>query len=105
METRLLWAIIAVLGLTNLLVTVLVLRSRYYSIGQKLAQCAIVWVVPFFGPVAVWSFLRTQEHADIFDTRAYPEPSQKMVAVEVDNAIHDAFGSGGGAEGGGADGH
>lgn len=31
-----------------------------------------------------------------FDTRAFPEGSQKGVAVEVQNAIHDSFGGGGG---------
>jgi hypothetical protein len=91
------------LCLVNLTISVLVLLSRYYSWPQKLAQCAIVWVVPIIGPVAIWAFLRAQGESDTFDTRAYPEPSQKMAAVEVDNAIHDSFGGGGDGGGGGGD--
>jgi hypothetical protein len=100
-----LWVVLGVLGLANVVVSVLVIRSRYYSWPQKLVQCAIVWAVPILGPTGIWAFLRSQEHADVFDTRAYPEPSQKMVAVEIQNAIHDSFGdgAGGGGEGGGSD--
>ena len=62
-----------------------------------------MWAIPLLGPTAIWAFLRSQEHADIFDTRAYPESTKKGVAVEVQNAIHDSFGDGGGGggEGGG----
>jgi len=100
-----LWALVTVLALANVLVSALVMRSRYYSWPQKLVQWAMVWLVPVLGATGVWAFLRTQEHADVFDTRAYPEPSQKMVAVEVQNAIHDNFGGGaaGSGEGGGGD--
>ena len=103
MDASILWGIIGVLSIANLVVSAFVLRSRYYSIGQKLAQCFLVWLLPIVGTVGVWVFLRTQEQGNIFDTRAYPEPSEKMVAAEVDSTIHDSFGGGG--EGGGGDGH
>jgi hypothetical protein len=95
------WIIIGALSLANVVVSLLVLRSRYYSVPQKLAQCFIVWAIPLLGPIGIWALLRAQGHAEIFDTRAYPEPTQKAVAVEVSNAIHDSFGGDGGAAGGG----
>lgn len=93
------WAIVVMLFLANVVVSVLVIRSRYYLWPQKLGQCAIVWAIPLLGPTAMWAFLRSQEHADIFDTRAYPEPTKKGIAVEVQNAIHDSVGDGGGRGG------
>lgn len=78
------------------------MRSLYYSVRQKLAQCMIIWLLPVIGATVIWAFLRAQGHAEIFDTRAFPEPSEKAVAVEVQNAIHDSFG-GVGEGGGGSD--
>jgi hypothetical protein len=98
------WAIVGALFSANALASVLVIRSRYYLWPQKLMQCAVVWAIPLLGPIAIWAFLRNQEQADIFDTRAYPEPSEKMVAAEIQNTINDNVGSGaGGAEGGASD--
>ena len=91
-------ALVGVACLVNLIVSVLVIRSHFYSPAQKLAQCAIVWLVPLLGPVAIWSFLRAQYRWKKYDTRAYPEPTKKMVAVEINDAIHDS--AGGGAQGG-----
>lgn len=84
------------LCLINLYISILVIRSRFYSPAQKFAQCLIVWLVPVVGPVGIWSFLRAQYNWQKYDTRAYPEPAQKMVAVEINNAIHDSFPEGGG---------
>lgn len=88
--------------LMNLAASVAVIRSHFYSPAQKLAQCLIVWLVPILGPVGIWAFLRAQHGWETYDTRAYPERSQKMVAIEINNAINDGFGSGG-AHGGNAD--
>lgn len=88
------------LGGVNLLISFMVIRSQFYSPFQKLAQCLIVWLVPIVGAVGVWAFLRAQYNWQKYDTRAYPEPSQKMVAIEVSNAIHDSFGDAGGHGGG-----
>ena len=103
-EAFITWGTVGALVLANLVSSFLVLRSRYYSPGQKLAQCAIVWAIPLAGAVGIWAFLRAQEHADVFDTRAYPEPSQRAMAAEIDNAIHDSFDAGGGGDGGGGGG-
>lgn len=81
-----------VLCLVNLYVSVLVIRSHFYSAKQKSAQCAIVWLVPIFGAIGIWSFLRAQYKWEKYNTRAYPERAQRMVAVEVSNAIHENAG-------------
>jgi hypothetical protein len=94
---------LALLGaalLVNLIVSVSVIRSPFYSGTQKLAQCAIVWLVPLLGPVAIWSFLRAQHGWRAYDTRAYPEPTKKMVAVEINDAV---IGNLGGGSHGGSD--
>ncbi len=91
-------AVIAAVVIGNLAVSVALIRSRFYTSRQKLAQCAIVWFIPILGAVAVCAFLRAQYNWEKYDTRAFPEPTQKGVAIEVQNAIHDSFG--GGADGG-----
>ena len=88
------------LGAANLVVSFMVIGSQFYSPVQKSAQCLIVWLVPILGAVGVWAFLRTQYNWKKYDTRAYPEPSQKMVVVDINNAIHDSFGDAGGDGGG-----
>lgn len=93
----------SVLCLINLYISILVIRCAFYSTAQKLVQCLIVWLIPIIGPIGIWSFLRAQYNWQKYDTRAYPEPSQKMVAVEINNAIHDSFPDSGGANGGGGD--
>jgi hypothetical protein len=92
--------LLAVLVLANLVVSFQVARSHFYSSTQKFAQCAIVWFIPVLGVVGIWAFLRAQYRWEKYDTRAYPEHSQKMVAVEISNAVLDSFGDGG-AHGGG----
>ncbi len=83
------------LFLINLYVSILVIRSHFYSGTQKFAQCLIVWLIPIFGPAGIWSFLRAQYKWEKYNTRAYPERSEKMVAAEINNAINDNFGGGG----------
>ena len=85
-----LWIVLGSLFLANAVVSLLVARTPYYSTFQKLVQCSIAWLLPVLGAVAIWAFLRTQEHGEVFDTRTYPERSKKGVAAEVQNAIHEA---------------
>ena len=59
----------------------------------------MIWFIPLLGAVGVWLFLRVQYNWQKYDTRAYPERSEKMVAVEIDHAVHDSFGDGGHAAG------
>jgi hypothetical protein len=87
--------LISVLGAINLAVSISVIRSPFYSPFQKAAQCAIVWLIPLFGSVAVWAFLRSQHNWEKYDTRAFPEPSEKGVAIEIDHAIHENHGENG----------
>lgn len=84
------------LAFANLWVSVSVIRSPFHSAGQKFAQCLIVWLIPLFGAVGIWVFLRSQYNGQKYDTRAYPESSEKMVAVEVQDAIHASGGHAGG---------
>jgi hypothetical protein len=93
-------ALIGAVVLGNLAVSVALVRSHFYSPWQKAAQAAMVWLIPVLGAVGIWAFLRVQYKWEKYDTRAFPEPTQKGVAIEVSNAIHD--GLGGGAEGGSA---
>lgn len=84
-------------GIANCAVSVALVRCHFYSRLQKLAQLAIIWCIPVLGAVGIWAFLRAQYKWEKFDTRAFPEPSEKAVAVEVQNAIHNGLGGGGGA--------
>lgn len=93
--TTLLYTALA-LALANLWVSVSVIRSPFYSAGQKIAQCFIVWLIPLFGAVGIWAFLRSQYNWQKYDTRAYPEGSEKGMAVAVQDAIHESGGHAGG---------
>ena len=83
------------LAVANLWVTVSVIRSPFYSGGQKFAQCLIVWLIPLFGAIGIWAFLRAQYNWQKYDTRAFPESSEKGVAVEVQDVIHESGGHAG----------
>ena len=93
--TNILQLTAAALALVNIWVSISVFRSSFYSPGQKFAQCLIVWLIPLVGVIGVWLFLRSQYSWQKYDTRAYPERSEKMVPLEIDHAIHDNFGDGG----------
>ena len=84
--------LLAIIGLSNVVISFLIMRSHFYSVGQKLAQCAIVWLIPVLAPVGVCAFLRTQRGWEKYDTRAYPESSEKMLAVEIQTSIFESFG-------------
>lgn len=84
------------LAIANLWVSVTVIRSPFYSAGQKLAQCLIVWLIPLLGAIGIWVFLRAQYNWQKYDTRAYPERREKGVAVAVQDAIHEGGGHAGG---------
>ena len=78
----------------NIAVSVALVRSHFYSRLQKTAQLAIIWLIPLFGAIGIGAFLRAQYRWETYDTRAFPEQTRKGVAVEVQNAIHDAGGGG-----------
>jgi|SoiMethySBSTD1v2_1073268.scaffolds.fasta_scaffold129503_4 hypothetical protein len=87
-------AFIVAIAIANIAVSVALVRSHFYSGTQKAAQLAIIWLIPLFGVVGIGAFLRAQYRWEKYDTRAFPEQTQKGVAIEVQNAIHDAGGGG-----------
>jgi hypothetical protein len=89
----------AIVGIGNIAVSIALVRCHFYTPRQKLAQSAMVWCIPILGATGIWAFLRAQYRWEKYDTRAFPEQSPKMVAVEVNNAIHDSFGRDGGGTG------
>lgn len=84
---------IGVIALANIYVSALVVKCPMFSPIQKTAQCLIVWLVPLLGTVGIWAFLRSQYNWDKYDTRAFPEHSEKMVLIELDKSEHGVSGS------------
>jgi len=68
------------------------MKCPMFSSFQKVAQCLIVWLAPLLGTVGIWAFLRSQYNWNKYDTRAFPEHSEKMVLVELDKSGHGAPG-------------
>jgi hypothetical protein len=87
-------ALIVAIAIGNVVVSVALIRSHFYSRPQMAAQVAVIWLLPLFGAVGVGAFLLAQYRWAKYDTRAFPERTRKGVAVEVQNAIHDAGGGG-----------
>jgi hypothetical protein len=69
-------------------VTIAVSRSVYYSRRQKKLQVCIVWLVPLVGALLVGVFLHSQRDNPMFDTRAYPEPSEKATPITIEASLH-----------------
>ncbi len=90
------WAVGALAAL-NFVVCSFVIRSSYYSRGQKFAQCAIVWLLPVLGPFVIGFFLYGQSDHPIFNTPAYPERDEKGVS-EVEPAVYESGGHGSAAD-------
>jgi hypothetical protein len=83
------WSLLGILALANLVASAAVVRSSYYSAGQKWAQCIVVWLLPLLGAVGIWAFLRSQERGNVFDTRAFPERAERMEEPEPDSSVRD----------------
>lgn len=79
---------ICAIAFANVVVSARVVKCPMLSTFQKAAQCSIVWLVPIIGAVGIWAFLRSQYNWNKFDTRAYPEHSEKMVLLELDKSEH-----------------
>ena len=84
--------LIGMLVVTNICVCVLLICSNLYSPGQKFAQCVLVWLVPIFGALGIGAFLLSQYRSVKYDTRAYPERSEKMINAGVGNENHHHVG-------------
>ncbi len=85
-------AAIGAIAIANIRVSALVIKCPMFSSFQKVAQCLIVWLVPLLGAVGIWAFVRSQYNWAKYDTRAFPEDSEKMVLVELDKSEHGASG-------------
>jgi hypothetical protein len=79
------------LAVANLGVSLAVIHTVYYTPVQKLAQLCCVWLLPLVGVITVGVFLYSQRDNAMFDTRTYPEPREKAVALTVQESIqgHD----------------
>ena len=86
------WLSVGVLVTANVLVTFFVVRSLLFSSAQKLAQCALIWLVPVLGCIGVGIFLYSQRDNPLYNTRAYPEHSEKANLSLVEPAIHNIEG-------------
>jgi hypothetical protein len=84
---------IGAIVLANIRVSVQVINCPMFSSFQKVAQCSIVWFAPLLGAVGIWAFVRSQYNWANYDTRAFPEHSEKMVLVELDKSEHGASGT------------
>jgi hypothetical protein len=72
-------------------------RSGFYTKPQVIAQCAIVWLIPLFGPLLVWAFLRSQYHWQKLDTHFTGETYDGLAADAFDGSTHgDPGGDAGG---------
>jgi len=92
-------AAIGAIVVANIRVSALVIKCPMFSSSQKVAQCLIVWLVPLLGVVGIWAFVRSQYNWGKYDTRAFPEDSEKMVLVELNKSEHGASAIAGEAHG------
>lgn len=109
MESMLLTALIAAICLANLFVSLAVLRSEVLEPEQKIAQLALVWLLPVVGAILAWLVLRDDRqprrgenpHADRHDPGDwdYPLPRFRRSSRRDDDA-DETPGSGGSADGG-----
>ncbi|MDC5857349.1 hypothetical protein [Vibrio europaeus] len=51
----------SILVILNILVSAFLCMLSTLSAFQKIAQIAIVWLVPFIGAIGLWIFHRTQD--------------------------------------------
>jgi len=82
---------IGALLIANLGVSIAIGRSGYFASNQKVAQIVVVWLLPLIGAVLVGVFLYSQRDNPRFDTRTFPETSEKAIAATVSESLqgHD----------------
>jgi hypothetical protein len=87
---------VAALVIVNLFANVALVRSRNYSIGQKVTQSLLIWIVPLFGAFAAWVILRQMPY-EPERHRDYSSP----IAGGDGYARGTSFGGDSGGDGGG----
>jgi hypothetical protein len=75
------------LAAANVVVSVALMRTHYYSPAQKLVQILLVWLVPVVGAIGIGVFLYSQRDNTKFDTRAYPEHAERAVSYTIHESI------------------
>lgn len=53
--------LIVCLVILNLLVTVKVVKNASFTSTQKLLQAIMIWLLPFFGAIAIYLFHRSED--------------------------------------------
>jgi hypothetical protein len=72
----------ALLLIANVWVCIAVLRSSIYSQRQKVLQCSLVWLLPVFGPIIVWSLLRSLAETIPTKNAFDPQSDQGVSGIE-----------------------
>jgi uncharacterized membrane protein YgcG len=87
---------IVVLALVNLFTMLAVARSPHYSVGQKVTQSLLIWLVPLFGALAAWLVIRQMS----YEPERQPDHSPPLASGNG-YSQGASFGGDGGADGGG----
>lgn len=53
------------LAAANLLVSLYLAKRDDLSLGQKVGQCVLVWLIPILGALGIWFFHRNNDNAGI----------------------------------------
>jgi ABC-type transport system involved in multi-copper enzyme maturation permease subunit len=79
--------LLGTLLVANVVVSIAIAGAVYYSPQQKIAQILLIWFVPLIGAIGVGVFLYSQRDNEMYDTRAYPEPSEKAIAYTIHESV------------------
>jgi hypothetical protein len=86
---------VAALVIVNLFTNVALVRSPNYSIGQKVTQSLLIWIVPLFGAFAAWVILRQTP----FEPERHRDYSSPIAGGDYTQGA--SFGGDSGGDGGG----
>lgn len=85
---------LAVFFVVNCVAAIAIIRSSCYSAAQKAVQWLIIWLLPVFGGIFVWSFLRSQNVSRKMRTSdAYGAGYDNSIVVT--DGSHQGFDGGG----------
>ncbi len=82
METPVLVLAVLSVGLAQLVVTVRVWRSDWFSRPQKVALSVLVWLVPVLGAAVAYAALRHDD--DVSRPKPNPDMSNSVIDVPPD---------------------
>ena len=61
MESKVFYAIIAVVGVLNLMVSIYIARRGDLEPFQKKAQIILIWLIPLIAAIGIWLYYRSQD--------------------------------------------